>query len=84
MRARSSGFRGVLPESIFLDLLIPGDLPLSVVLEMMPLLAFCFLLGRLVPDLRFELPKMEEGGGCPAGVNELVDEGGGPAGVVEG
>lgn len=76
--------KDLLPESGFFDLVIPADLLLSMVFERDPLLALCFLLRRLVPELRFELPKMEEGGGCPAGVNELVDEGGGPAGVVEG
>lgn len=31
----------------------------------------------------FELPK-KDCGGCPAGVKDLAEEGGGPAGVVEG
>ena len=41
-----------------------------------------------MPGLTCELPNMDEGGGTPAGVKELVDEagrlGGGPAGVVVG
>ena len=37
----------------------------------------------VVPGPSNELPNTEGGGG-PAGVNDLAEEGGGPAGVVEG
>ena len=39
------------------------------------------LIGLDGPNM--ELPNTELGG-CPAGVNELAEDGGGPAGVVEG
>lgn len=38
--------------------------------------------GLVVPSC--ELPNSDEGGGCPAGVKDPAEEGGGPAGVVEG
>ena len=40
-------------------------------------------LKSVLPDDRYELPNTDEVG-TPAGVKDAADEGGGPAGVVEG
>lgn len=42
-----------------------------------------FDLKRVFPDPNWELPNTEEGGRS-LGVNDLTEDGGGPAGVVEG
>lgn len=49
-----------------------------------PLVEVDFEPKSCLPDFSGELPKMDDGGGAPAGVNEFVEDGGGPAGVVEG
>lgn len=63
-------------------------LPWVVGLLENPLLVFGFEKFNLLPGLICELPSIDEGGGGPAGVKELVDDvgrlGGGPAGVVVG
>lgn len=65
----------------FLD---PDDFSWPIGRGTNPLDEVGFELNSRLPGFTCELPKIDEGGGGPAGVKVFVDDGGGASGVVEG